>query len=117
MHTLLKLKVGVNLATNEECTPLQFAAVKGEVDVVKWLVRKGARVNKANVWKETPLHCALKRPNVEHAARLAVLKYLVKHGAELNVQDENNLSLLMLAAQGCITFLVPPCQLGGGGVY
>jgi len=99
VHTLLKLRVRVNIATNEECTPLQFAAVKGEVEVVKWLVRKGALVNKANVWKETPLHCALKRPNVEPGTRLAIVKYLVKHGANVDVQDENNLSLVMLAGQ------------------
>ena len=40
VHTLLKLRVRVNIATNEECTPLQFAAVKvtpKDIITVMWI--------------------------------------------------------------------------------
>ena len=61
VHTLLKLNASVNQHTNEQCSPLQYAAVKAELAVVRWLVRKGARVNHANVWGETALHTAMKK--------------------------------------------------------
>ena len=99
VHALLKLRAKVKLGTNEGCTPLQYAAVKGDLEVVTWLVRRGANVNQENVWRETPLHCALKRSNVDEDRRLGILKYLVKHGAKVNVCDENELTPLMLAAQ------------------
>ena len=61
VHALLKLNASVNLNTNEQCSPLQYAAVKGDLAVVRWLVRKGARVNHTNVWGESALHTAMKR--------------------------------------------------------
>ena len=33
VHTLLKLKANTNLATNESCSALQWAAVHGDVEV------------------------------------------------------------------------------------
>ena len=45
MYALLKVRgVRVNLGNNEDCAPLQYAAVKGDPEVVRWLVRKGAKV-------------------------------------------------------------------------
>ena len=45
MYALLKVRgVRVNLGNNEDCVPLQYAAVKGDPEVVRWLVRKGAKV-------------------------------------------------------------------------
>ena len=45
MYALLKVRgVRVNLGNNEDCAPLQYAAVKGDSEVVRWLVRKGAKV-------------------------------------------------------------------------
>jgi len=99
VYCLLKLRARVNLSTNENCTPLQYAAVKGELEVVRWLVRKGASVTQDNVWLETPLHCTLKRSSVDNGARLSVVKYLIKHGAKVKVVDENQLTPLMLASQ------------------
>ena len=45
MYALLKVRgVRVNLGNNEDCAPLQYAAVKGDPEVVRWLVRKGSKV-------------------------------------------------------------------------
>ena len=60
VHALLKLKANVNITTNEKCSPLQYAAVKNDDKVVKWLVRTGARVNHCNVWGESPLHTVMR---------------------------------------------------------
>ena len=61
IHTLLKLNAFVNIYTNEQCSPLQYAAVKGDLEVVRWLVRKGARVNHTNVWGESAMHTTMKK--------------------------------------------------------
>ncbi len=49
MHALLKLRrcVQVNLGNHEDCSPLQYAAVKGQLQVVEWLVRKRAKVSRS----------------------------------------------------------------------
>jgi len=99
VHALLKLKANTNLVTNESCSALQWAAVHGDVEVVKWLVRTGARVNHSSVWGETALHLLFKRKGaVKEDQQVAILRYLLKHGARPVVSDENQLTPLMLAA-------------------
>ena len=89
VHSLLKMKANTNLVTNESCSALHWAAVHCDVEVtlkkiscnyhgwdptffaitmsgtqvqvVKWLVRTGARVNHSSVWGETALHLLFKR--------------------------------------------------------
>jgi len=99
VHALLKLNASVNHHTNEQCSPLQYAAVKADLAVVRWLVRKGARVNHTNVWGESALHTAMKKSGEETEERLEIIKYLLKHGARVVCWDENQLTPLMLAAQ------------------
>ena len=99
VYWLLKLSAKVNLTTNEQCSALQHAAVKTDLTVVRWLVRKGGRVNHSNVWGETALHTAMRKSGQERAERLEVVKYLLKRGARTVCCDENQLTPLMLAAQ------------------
>jgi len=99
VHALLKLNASVNHHTNEQCSPLQYAAVKADLSVVRWLVRKGARVNHTNVWGESALHTAMKKSGEETDDRLEIVRYLLKHGARVVCWDENQLTPLMLAAQ------------------
>jgi len=99
VHALLKLNASVNHHTNEQCSPLQYAAVKADLSVVRWLVRKGARVNHTNVWGESALHTAMKKSGEETGDRLEIVRYLLKHGARVICWDENQLTPLMLAAQ------------------
>jgi len=113
VHALLKLKANPNLATNESCSALQWACVRGEVEVVKWLVRVGARVGHSSVWGETALHLCLKKAagdEAREAARVAILRYLLRHGAKAVSADENQLTPLMLAAGGglltCVELLL-----------
>jgi len=99
VHALLKLNASVNHHTNEQCSPLQYAAVKADLAVVRWLVRKGARVNHTNVWGESALHTAMKKSGDETADRIEIIRYLLKHEARPICWDENQLTPLMLAAQ------------------
>ena len=99
VYWLLKLSAKVNLTTNEQCSALQHAAVKTDLTVVRWLVRKGGRGNHSNVWGETALHTAMRKSGQERPERLEVVKYLLKRGARTVCCDENQLTPLMLAAQ------------------
>lgn len=99
VRSLLKLNANVNRYTNEQCSPLQYAAVKADLSVVKWLVRKGARVNQTNVWGESSLHTTMKKSGEETTERIEIVQYLLKHNAKIICFDENRLTPLMLAAQ------------------
>ena len=68
VNALLKLKANTNIVTNEACSALQYAAVKTNPLVTRWLVRSGARVNHCNIWGETPLHSAMRCDLLSHLA-------------------------------------------------
>jgi ankyrin repeat protein len=64
VHALLKVRgVDVNLGNHEECSPLQYAAVKGDVEVLRWLVRKGAQVKQKQCWGYMTFWCGSGSPD------------------------------------------------------
>jgi ankyrin repeat protein len=72
-------------------TPLQMAAVKGQLEVAKMLVEKGAELDyKHPVTKMTALHMAAEEGHEE------VVKYLLSKGANPNVKLKANVSLMRL---------------------
>ncbi|MDR1385312.1 MAG: ankyrin repeat domain-containing protein [Planctomycetaceae bacterium] len=75
-------------------TPLYFAAAhNSNVDVLKYLVEKGANVNIKTDSGETPLHVAAStNSNVD------VLKYLIEKGADVNAKDMMGWTPLHFAA-------------------
>lgn len=59
---LIKEKnVDVNVSDNVDDTPLHDAACRGYLDIVQYLLRKGANKHTKNKQNETPLDCANKR--------------------------------------------------------
>jgi ankyrin repeat protein len=71
----------VNAVDEFKNTPLHFAANKGRIDVIKWLIENGANVNALNNDKSTPLHEAASYGQFE------AVKLLVENKAKVNVQD------------------------------
>ncbi len=71
-------------------TPLMLAAIKGNLDWVKKLVKKGAPVNQTG-W--TPLHYAASGPDNGVAA------WLLSQGADINARSPNGSTPLMLASR------------------
>jgi ankyrin repeat protein len=71
-------------------TPLMLAAIKGRLDWVKKLVKKGAVINQAG-W--TALHYAASGPDNGVAA------WLLSQGADINARSPNGSTALMLASR------------------
>ncbi|XP_078601010.1 uncharacterized protein LOC144876017 isoform X1 [Branchiostoma floridae x Branchiostoma japonicum] len=66
------------------CTALFAACVKGYVEIVRLLLRKGASVVKRTIHAFAPLHSAAAEGWTE------VVELLVYHGATLDIRDEFN---------------------------
>ena len=62
-------------------TPLNFAAIYNNIDIVKLLVKAGADLDKANDDDETPLHTAV------HLGNIKIVKFLIDEGANINKRD------------------------------
>ncbi len=90
----LALKQGADINKFEENTCALFTAVKNEkIEMVKYLVEKGADVNnKATVYKtvNTALYYSVKKNNLE------ITKYLLNKGADPTISTEN---IVVIAAK------------------
>lgn len=71
-------------------TAAMLAALQGELDIVRLLVKKGAEVNRPG-W--TPLHYAALSGNVD------LLRYLLDQNAYIDAQSPNRSTPLMMAAR------------------
>lgn len=81
--------VDVNAINQAGETPLMLAAIRGQLDLVKLLVERGALVNDAG-W--SALHYAAAGPN-EH-----VVRFLLGRGADIDARSPNGTTPLMMAA-------------------
>ncbi len=75
-------------------TALGYACWFGHLEIVRFLVSKGAQVNAPakNNSKVTPFHSAVAGKHVE------VVEILMKHGADVNLKHQNDLTALHAAA-------------------
>ncbi|MDA1276228.1 MAG: ankyrin repeat domain-containing protein [Verrucomicrobia bacterium] len=72
-------------------TPLQNAAVQGQLKVAEFLLEAGADVNGKGYLDKTPLHWAAE------AGNKSMVELLLTHGAEINAQDKNGSTPLLTA--------------------
>jgi hypothetical protein len=99
--------VNVNTRKNENSihngeTALHVAAYYGKVEIVKYLISKGANVNARSDVGVTPLHnAATDTGHAEHdTGKLDVAKILISEGADVNAKFSDNLTPLELAKAG-----------------
>lgn len=79
----------VDQTTAKDETALMMAAFRGQVDLAKRLIERGAAVNRKG-W--TPLHYAATNGHVE------MIRFLLTQGAEVNALSPNESTPLMMAA-------------------
>jgi ankyrin repeat protein len=72
--------------------PLHRACLRGDVDIVRLLIRRGADPNGKNDFEETALHFACKRGNP------VLLRELIEHGADVRAEDRAGKGALHHAA-------------------
>lgn len=84
----------VNTKDNGGKTALHFATESGNLEIVKFLLSKGAKVNAKDKFNRTPI-ILLDVEDDEEA--IEILKLFIAKGADLNVQDKDyyNRTLLM----------------------
>lgn len=71
--------------------PLKLAIIKGNLDIVKLLIEKGANINVKYDLYNTPLHIAMINGNLE------IVKLLIEKGADVNAKNETNDTPLHIA--------------------
>lgn len=72
---------------------LEAATVCKNIDIIDYLIKKGADVNQRSVKRWTPLMFAVRSDNVE------IAEMLIKNGANVNAVNNNSMSALDIATQ------------------
>jgi len=89
----IQLGANVNQPTAWGITPLEWAIERGKIEVVPLLLGAGADVNVLSRQGESPLDLAIKEYE-----DLALAQLLIQKGADINRQDEEDGSTLLMWA-------------------
>ena len=107
VQILLKAGAGINLPTREGLTPLMLAARTNKYDQAKLLLEAGADMQARSRYQVTPHDHSLARYTGSGKTALMyavtsnsieLVNLLLKHGALVNVQDDEGNTVLILAA-------------------
>lgn len=96
---LLQSGLDINSRTPQGWTPLFVAARDGQAKVAKWFIFKGADLNAQSNLGATALMMAVTQPFETEKARLDLLEYMLKRGADANLADKYGHTALYYAQQ------------------
>ncbi|MBN2317040.1 MAG: ankyrin repeat domain-containing protein [Sedimentisphaerales bacterium] len=92
-QVLLEHGANINIQRKGDgATALHDAAQRGSMKRMRWLIARGADVNRRKEDGSTPLSVAMNRD------RLDAVKYLLEHGADINYHNEDGKTPLHFAA-------------------
>ena len=97
-----KIKSVVKLGTNvdnsiDNRTPLMKASSDGYLEIVDFLIKKGANVNARNRLGDSPLILVAPNCDMDKDIQLNIVELLLNAGADVNAQDNYGNTVLMLA--------------------
>lgn len=81
------------------------------IDPVKWLINRGADINKQDKQGKTPLMQAAKYATFQYADGDSALNYFLKNGANPAIKNKEGLNTLHFLAKSA------PVPIGAGGYY
>lgn len=90
---LIEKRVDVNAPMADGTTPLHWAAHNGDVDLVKRLLKAGAKATARNEYGSTPMSEAAERADAE------IIKLLLKAGADVESPNPEGETALMTVAR------------------
>jgi len=79
--------------TRRTDTPLHYAVINGDIELVEMLLNRGVNINVENWCGNTPLHNAVKSKKIEH------IEFLLKNGAYVNARNSDTVTPLHLAVE------------------
>lgn len=101
---LMKMGISVDAPTKTATTPLITASGKGNVEMMKLFIERGARLNAQENNRarhsHTPLHAAVTSKSAE------AVKLLLAAGADISLKDKNKLTPLQLAQKNKLKDIV-----------
>ena len=83
LDLLFELGANINIKGGKEEPAIVYAARRGNVDAVRWLVAHGANINAQDKDGDTPLIVAAEAFNVK------AIRWLLKHGADTSATNAN----------------------------
>jgi ankyrin repeat protein len=86
------IEAGADINTICESTPLHIAAAVGDINLIQWLIHRGAIVTSRDQSDNTPLHLAIRANNP------AAVKTLLDHSADVNAANRHGATPLHWAA-------------------
>ena len=92
LQSIIDHGANVNVTNKQNFTALMMACIKGNVGVVSVLLNARTDPNRVNADGDTCLHVAI-RTNCSKD----ILQSLIKHGANVNATNKQNLTALMIA--------------------
>ncbi|XP_076680771.1 uncharacterized protein LOC143375485 [Andrena cerasifolii] len=74
-------------------TPLHFAVINGDIEIIQMLLSRGAKINAISPYGDTPLHDAVLSNKIE------IIKLLINQGADVNAGDNKDMTPLHVAIE------------------